>query len=352
MEWMNAVRSDHNLPRLCGFVSRDMDYKNTKLYDYIINHPNREEISNIFTDCVIANYRPNNIFFGIPSGIVYAAYKILFDKNFFDIIYEIIDGSNSCEEFIICMVAIENNNYDVLNFAISKGLDIRKIDKIIDTDLLQYAVFSKNLDVCKYFINAGASPIQNNCRALIQSVFIELDNILEYFLQLDDIKNEHLETALIAGCFLLRHTDKKKFLMIIERGIDLNGLDQKFFDSVGYCDVDTFKFLLENGLELNSNILLGSACINNNVKVIKLCLESGLRPNDAILENVLHDFCIPTIKLFLQYNVDFSSIPVVNEYDNIIAEFEKNGIDQNNLLNMMFRLIDPNYQSLAHIKKI
>lgn len=343
-EWVNS-----NPSPLSSFFSPapTLDYKNTKFYNCIINHEERSEISNKLLASIIET---QNLFHTFVDGnIIINGYKILFDKNLFDIIYEIIDGSNSLDEFVICIVAIDNENYDVLNFAISKGFDINNVDPIFNMDLLQYAVGAKNLSVCKYLMNEGANPLINNHQALVRACVIEPDDILEYFLELDNIKNEHLEMALSAG-LRTQIINKNKIKMILDRGLDLNILDQKFFDMIAGINIDHFKFLFENGFEFNSNILLGSACKNDNIELVKICLENGLRPNNAILEKVLNDFNLQIIKLFLQYDIDFSSIKVMNEFDDLILQLEEKGLDRANLLNIIMKMFSEYYPKYYYPK--
>ena len=310
------------------------NYTDSKLYDYIINHQDRSEISNIFSESIVKSYRSMGIRY--ENEIIRNGYKMLFDKKFFDIIYEIIDGTNSFDQFVICRVAIDNENYDILNLAISKGFDVKKVDPVFEQDLLHYAVGAKNLAICQYLVNEGASPFTNNCVALAKSCIIDPDDILEYFLELHDIQNKHLRVALLE-CFRMRDFNKKKIKMILDRGIDLNCLDQEFFDMICHTKIDDFKFLFENGLEFNSNILLGAACANNNIELVRICLENGLRPNNDILEKVLKILNKPILELFYQYNIDFSSIPDINEFDDMIIELEKKGLDRTNFLKILLR---------------
>lgn len=53
-------------------------------------------------------------------------------------------------------------------------------------------------------------------------------------------------------------------------------------------------------------VILEYACEYYNIPLVKFCLEYGLKADDGIILKVLKKFHIPIIKLFLEYNVDFS----------------------------------------------
>ena len=332
-EWVTPPKAKYLSRSSFEFKYDPFDYKNTKFYKYLmddtdhISHKIREIVNETFTFHV-DSLENKYAFYGI--------YRKLFDDNLFEIIYEIIDGTDAIDNFIICELAIDINNYDILDFAIAKGFDVRKKNNFFQSDILMHAVSMGNLEFCQYLVSKGASPFDNDCIALKESCCINQCDILEYFLELGEINNEQLKIFLSGSIesegFSKNH---KKIKKILDKGLDLNSLDQKFFDGIGHYNINLFNFFFENGLEINSNILLGSACVNNNCDLAKICLKNGSRPNNAILEKVFYNFNLPILKLFLQYGIDFSTVTITNEFDELIMEFEKNGMCRTNLLIMM-----------------
>ena len=333
-EWVTPPRPQYSAS-LCEWDT--VDYKNTKCYQYLMDDRNTSHISDKIWNIVNEMYAFHCDSLG-NENVFHSIYKKLFDDNLFEIIYEIIDGTDAIDNFVICKIAIDTNNYDILDFAIAKGFNIRKENSVFKSDILTHSVCTQNFELCRYLVSKGASPFDNNCMALTKSCHINKCDIFEYFLELGEINNEQLKILLhesISAAGLSNTYTKIK--KILEKGLDLNSLDQKFFDSVAYSGVDIFRYLFENGLEFNSNILLGAACVSSNCDLAKICLENGSRPNDAILEKILNNLNLPMIKLFLQYGIDFSLVPVINEFDDLISELEKNGMVPTNWLNVILR---------------
>lgn len=315
------------------------EFNKTKIYDYHIKHPDNIKLTE-FINKHITSINVNNLKF------ICNCYNYLIDQKLYDVTYEIIDGSNSIDEIAIFLVSIDLDEYNLLDLLISKKFNVnQKINCNKDflpstIDLLTYAVTSKKLEMCKYLVANGANPFLNNSISFCKSCNLDNDEIFNYFMEFD-IPEEYLKEAL-HNCLL--KLDFNKITQILNKNFDLNNLDQKFFDSIHSLDIQTLQFLLKNGLQLKSNILLGSACYNNNIKLIKFCLELGLRPNEAIIKNVIDNFNLSIIKLFTEYNIDLSFItniiPNINEYDDIIEKFEYYGLSKNSLLNYLIYLRD------------
>lgn len=329
MDWTSGIT---NIPYY-GMKPFFSDFESTKIYRYILsNDVLKFVIPELFNKIMSPGYFMNDL------KILSFIYEQIFDTNF-DIVYEIIDGSSSIDELVIGLVAIDKNNYDILGYILSKGFDINKI--FYESNLLSYSVTAKNLEMCRYLIDKGANPFSHENGAFITSCHTDTE-IFDYFMENYELSNEQLEKAFIS-CLYGDKCNFGKLKKIFDKGLDVNNYKQRFFDKIGGYNVGLFKFLMENGLELKSNVLLGSACMNDNYELAKLCLDNGLRPNNDILNIVCKKIKLPLMKLFLQYGIDFSSVTMDNQTDILIEEFEKNGLDKTTFLNLFLQ--DKNVQS-------
>ncbi|XWV26088.1 putative orfan [Tupanvirus soda lake] len=127
------------------------------------------------------------------------------------IIFDVVNGNNSNDELIICLIAIKRERYDIIDHLLSKGFDLNQMVLEYDSDtltwlnfdimtyalcksnlnfdimtyalcksnlnfdIMTYALCKSNLKMIKYLVKKGAEQTKNN----------EQNDIFNYFLSMD-----------------------------------------------------------------------------------------------------------------------------------------------------------------------
>lgn len=337
---MNCQRFDNEMGKLCPIreINIKIELDNTKIIKYFKKHPDNAILADIIFDshmeCLELNMKNTSTF-----NFLIHCYKLLIKQNLDEIIYEIIDGSNSFDEEAIVLASIEMNQYDLLDIIFNKGFDTNKLINVSSVghfyyhgdqlDALTHAVINENLEMCKYLISKGACPFANDNLSFIRSCSATNSEFFDYFMEFD-VPMDCLKKIFYTCCC---GADYDKMKRIVEKGFDLNLLDQNFFDRCYRHDFKFFQFILDNGFEIKSNTLLRSACLSENARLVEFCLDYGMKPNNDIVNIVIFRFNVNIIKLFIKYNVDFSSANSQNQHNSLIQELEDNGLDRDVLLN-------------------
>lgn len=262
------------------------------LYAYHKSNPNVSILNNLF--CV------ENLNMIKRSGpeIIFDFYLELINGNHIDIIDEIIDGSNSLDEKMICCATIKLSNYDLLEKLISAGFPLNqhiigcKFEFIhpMHLDPLGVAVYLKHLSVCKFLVDHGANPFWSQGYSMLQACIEGSYEIFNFFMEMD-VPEHYLYYSLGLCC---RYFNRNKVSSILNKGIDLRiGPQQKTWPNtqiftgglgpayeyqsniktsiIKNCNAEALEFLSEHGLELNDNffgiaICSGSGKFKKNIR--------------------------------------------------------------------------------------
>lgn len=342
-------------------------YQHTKIYKYYLEHPENNGLAEIIISA-------NNMFQQNEESYLCHVYGTLNGKNITNVIDEIIDGSGSNDEIAIILNAVHQDRYDIIDILISRGFDLNQIIIRLDTytdfvaDILLYAVSRNNLPMVKYLVDKGADIFNTNCsntsqiipphdlsqcnivpqreikslpgtncRTLIAACDLPDNNIMEYFLQFD-IPTDTLFPIFMYACFKNNLECMKKLL---DKGFDLSIIDETIHGKFIHCNEITLQFLLDNGLKIDFDKLISPACICGKIEFIEFFLQNNYKIDRDTLCLVFRKMDFSIIKIFLKYGVDFSQIPVSNEYAGLISEFESNGLDKDTLVHYLLQYMVP-----------
>jgi ankyrin repeat protein len=291
-----------------------------------------------------------------PMRALCLCYEYIITDNRIDIITYVISNTKSTHELdSICITAIFKNQMPTLknlvgmNYNFNKKIDtsIINLDAISDkmayinnyfsdkylTTPLVYGCILSNLEIVDFLISSCADIDYESAFECV----CEINNseILNYFLRIKLGKKTlvgGLITALLNG-------NIKIVDLIIDNGCDIALYSNHIFDGLAhYGTPEMAAYLINRGFVLNSNEPLKSACEWQNVPLVKFYLEYGLKIDENIICSVLGEFCIPIINLFIDHHVDFSQLDnSMKEYDEILGELEKNGLNINLFVNYLLK---------------
>jgi len=326
----------------------------TLINKYFKEHQDHPILSKLFDTEHLGNY-------GDTSRAMYAIYETLFYNKCFDVIEEIIEQSNfvtNTDCAAICLHAVRTDSYQILNLLNDRGfllgqdiisfmvVDISKTRYIrVGVNALGYAIHCKNLPMCKFLIEEiGIKPFSYNVeysriigpktihRYDSMLNILKLNNeIIDYFWQFD-IPQLYLEMFLIRTMFYFR-SDKKMIDKIIDKGLDLNEIDQT---QLQYCLSDSIQYLFSLGLNPKTEYV-SIVCSERLYKHLDILLESGYVLNDSDMDKLFYGCngsIIEILKILIKYRVDMSKLVIKSNKENylLLGEAEDLGLDRDMFL--------------------
>ena len=121
------------------------------------------------------------------------------------------------------------------------------------------------------------------------------------------------------------------------------------------CSPKLYQFLIDNGLEVESNDPLFYACSDHNYRLINYLLNNGMEMDADILEMIFININREMINILIKHDIDLSNVPpaTYNQNDAIdITRMEENGLDKNVLIGYLMEKSGTSMTSYNMLKKI
>ncbi|XWV24842.1 putative ankyrin repeat protein [Tupanvirus deep ocean] len=328
MFYISYVNEDHNK------IDNTELYYDTDIYRYYLEHSDNDKLRSIIKSAKKISLTYLDMF-------LRECYSKLLFENMDDIIFDIISGSNSNDELIICLIAIEKNRKDIIEHLVSKGFNLNQMVLVerklsfLNYDVLTYAVRKNNLSIVKYLVDLGASPLSNDLMALKSSCGNKTFGIFEYFLDLEMPYNI-LKFIFVNCCTTTFIENKIQFIKkIMSKGFNLYNISTILDECVANLNVDDVRYLINNGYTISSIKPLTMACIKSNTELIDFLLGYGLQPDKATLDIVFDIFDIPTIEIFVKHKIDLSDLIFTTECNQLINDLLLCGMNKDTLISLL-----------------
>lgn len=343
--------TDYNpMPTIGGTVQKNILLE-TKLFKYYQNNKDNEILNKLFGPFVRTD--------GHSIGALLCnAYQSFLDANQMDIINDLIWYDNdidSIDDRVICVMAIKNNRYDLIEILLDRGfkinsllVEVNSFNRQMQIDALGVAAMLNNLKMCTFLINHGANPIQNGAISLIEASQSKYSmDIFKYFM--DIFSTEHNEETellqiILGKCFAVCAETKQfnNMKTILNYGININNLNYQTIGRILVCsNRELLELLLDHGFNLEQ-AHIKIACDISNVELLDLLLERGFVPDNENLETIFSKMNFDMINILIKYNIDLSALHHRSQRDNLMADLEKLGMNNDILLSYCFDDIENN----------
>ncbi|BCS83543.1 putative ankyrin repeat protein [Cotonvirus japonicus] len=340
-------------------VVSDFNLESTKIYQYYVNNPN---IFDGKLDIIIKELlRYSNI----SKNDLFVCYDKIIRAEMLQILYDIVDNSNYYENVMIFVVSVRHKNIELIQYMLNIGYNINNtyvnkyklstddsmfnhfLSKNLEFDgsefrnvLFDFSLYHKDdLEFIKFGVENGADISFNNYIIVLLMAYYKYIDILEYFLTMDIPKNTLLHVYKIYILFMrnnkINHHDN---ILNIPKNNNISVNDIFVSDNDLYllsrCNVDVIEYLITQEFII-PEILLKKACQNENLDLVRFLLEKGQRPDIDTLKRNFEYMCYDIIKLFVEFNIDLSNVPIINDFDKFMSGINKCGMNTNNFCNYM-----------------
>lgn len=326
-----------------GFCTKKLNpfgyyYTDTKLYKYHEKHPELHTLTEIISE---------NKGYSLDSFLCNCYTKIL-DNGMDYIIYDVVSEPIDNDEVAICMTAIDKNKLDIIDFLVSKKFNPKQMvlqsqQIYLDFDILTYAVRKNNLPIVKYLVENGASPCENNMCAMRAAFSLKSDDIFDFFINLD-IPYQTLCLIVSYCCnfdFRRNNNPKKyeKLKKLFNKGIDVNYVACTIDKCIGKFPVDMIKFLIDSGLDINSNRMLYRASAASNYELVDFLLQQGLQIDAESLNIIFEKLDMNMIEVLIKYNIPLSSLKPIKDHIDMANKLDALGMEKDVFLSLIMEKI-------------
>ena len=274
----------------------------------------------------------------------YLSYLHILKNNQLDIIYEVIPIIHQTDLEILGIVAVEENNKDIIELLYKNGLKYNFFCmncKYNPPHIVHYAYIKHGLELVKFIVDLNTEFLHEAFDYYAEYDPDLLDYLVENTQPLDRIfiacLNDHSDTLAVLDFFV----DKINMITCYDRII--NVLYRKSFDII--------KILPKYGISLDLPKLLSRACLYREPKldIVEYCLQNGAEVDQSFLHKIIRE-CIYVhsnyddspftrsyknlLILLMEYNVDFSRLQFNKTIDyQFLEDLENHGLDKNAFVN-------------------
>lgn len=341
------------------YIKLSDNIKDSAIYRYYLSHPQDKELENIMESYL--DWTKQTFTFWNCQNFLFACYEKIMQQNLYYLIDEVLGHADEKEKNMICLMAIKNNQYEILDRLALQKFDFNQRPNTMgrDDSFLLHAAKENGLDMVKYLVNNGADFNLAGIPFFEHIFGNQLNDIVDYVLEFD-IKQDMLYWGMLAvlkknrngaywaatefsGDNNFSSTKKSEEInldlvkKIIDKGLNLNNYSSMIALSLEEMEPKIVQFFIDNGLEIKSSTPLLFACSVNNYELIDYYLKLGVAINEEIFTHVLENSKIKIMEIFIKYNIDFSSTPACNEYDDLVDQMEKLGLSKKILTNLMMK---------------
>ena len=214
------------------------------------------------------------------------------------------------------------NKYDVLKLLIERGADVNAKNESGDS-ILTWACRSSMLDLVKILVGHGANvnirnrdgitPLGEVCDMSRLRLGHDEDKYLEIAKYLINhgadvnVKGKNGDTPLLILCHNYWTVNLELVKLLINNGANVNAENQygdtplKELAKRGNKNIDLIKYLIANGADINASnsSALTEACIDGNLDLVKLLLDSGSKINSEALFYACSKCNVDLVKLLI-----------------------------------------------------
>ena len=327
--------------------------KDTALYFYDLSHPEDKILQTLVEPFSIddIHYPYNYVFEGKEvKHVVYLCYQHVV-KNHPNIISDIIPDMSYQDLKLLGLIAVKENNKDVIEYLHKNGLNYKEIrvDRIHDErkcdliTILPYAYEKHGSEIIKFMNSIGVN-LDREDDSYCDKIANDID-LLSYL-------KDNMESVDLFIMCLRFSKDPLLLLNLFEDKVDVRKYGNSILHALSHNTVDVIKSFLEYGIEVDfsspyiqecvSKSPLVQACRCNNFELVEFYLQYGMHVDKKTLEWLLYNrTCIknkPMLDLFLKYDVDFSALKDDDVDHEFFAKLEDHGLDKDTLLKKFLRI--------------
>ena len=202
-------------------------------------------------------------------------------------------------------------------------------------DILAYALINGEWEMADVLIECGAKITQEYS---IRRISDKNPDIFDCLLEDINLSENLINTIIIS----IADNDANIYTItkILNKGYDMQQNKKYLHTKLSDMNVNVVKFLVKNGLELDTYHPLLFACMNDKSEHVDYYLEYGLQVNQEILDLVFSHMYISIIKVFIKHQVDLSTVSSKYSNNDLIEGLEKNGLNKMTLINLLLSKYD------------